>query len=61
MRGKFVAALTITGFWALLLVGCGQKAGQKTESGGSNGASTKGSGLGSQSGHSRAGRLDRYA
>jgi thiol-disulfide isomerase/thioredoxin len=41
MRGKFIAALTITGFWAFLLVGCGQKAGQKTESGGSNGASTR--------------------
>jgi len=42
MRGKFVAALTITGVLALLaLAGCGQKAGQKTESGGSNGASTR--------------------
>ena len=40
MRGKFVAALTITGFLALLLAGCGQKASQKTESSGSGGAST---------------------
>src|ERR1700676_4703573 len=40
MRGKFVAALTITGFLALLLVGCGQKTSQKTESNGSSGAST---------------------
>jgi thiol-disulfide isomerase/thioredoxin len=41
MRGKFVAALTITGFLALLLVGCGQKASQKAESGASDGASPR--------------------
>ena len=41
MRGTFVAALTMTGILAsLALVGCGQKASQKTESNGSNGTST---------------------
>ena len=41
MRGKFVAALTITGFLALVLVGCGQKASEKAGSGASDGASPR--------------------